>query len=139
MSTREHLLAIVEPAPGGDAILDLARDTVARGGTVSVVIAVTERVQRSIRALVESEELAHGEAEARALDQLRAYCAERVGGNFKLDTYIGTPGTDVVRYVTVETTAIALPARLAGNRLVERLAAYTGMPVIVIPSLSAAA
>ncbi len=139
MSTREHLLTIVEPTPGGDATLELAHDTVARGGTATVVMVITDRVQRDIRAFAESEELEYGQAEALALDRLQDYCRARLGGTATVDTYFGTLRSDIVRYVTSETTAIALPTRLVSDRLIERLSAYTGRPVIVTPSLSAAA
>lgn len=139
MSTREHLLTIVEPAPGGDATLRLARDTVARGGTASIVMVITDRVRRDIRAFAEAEDLDYGAAEAQALDQLRNDCVARVGPIADVVMVFGTIRSDVVRYVTSETTAIALPTSLIADRMVERLTTYTGRPVIVTPSHAAAA
>lgn len=133
----EHMLTIVEPAPGGDGTLGLAHETVARGGKASVVMVVTDRVLRDIRAFAESEDLGQGEAEALALDQLRAHCSDRIGGSPKLDTYYGTLGSDVVKYVSADTTAIAIPERLVADKLVQRLAVYSGRPVIVTPGRAA--
>lgn len=137
MSTREHLLTIVEPTRGGDATLALAHETVARGGAASVVIVMTDRVQRDIRAYAASAELGAREVEAEALDQVRTQCRTRIGGSTRLATHYGSLGSDVVRYVTSDTTAIALPERLAADGLVERIVAYSGRPVIVAPSRSA--
>lgn len=44
MGNREHMLTIVEPTIGGHATLDLAHETVERGGTASVVMVITGRV-----------------------------------------------------------------------------------------------
>ena len=137
--SHEHILAIVEPTIGGDATLDLAHETLTRGGTASVVMVITDRVQRDISAFAASEELDRGDAEARALEQLRAHCLDRIGGEARLETHYGSIGSDVVRYITADTTAIAIPARLASDKLIERIVAYSGRPVIVAPSLVAAA
>lgn len=134
MSKHEHLLTIVEPTPGGDTTLDLANETVARGGTASVVMVVTDRVVRDIRAYATAEGLGVGEAEAIALDQLRSQCNDRIGGTRCLMTHTGPLGNDVVKYVTASTTAIAIPGRLVTDKLVERLATKTGLPVIVAPN-----
>ena len=48
-------------------------------------------------------------------------------------TRYGPVGSDVVRYVTADTTAIAIPACLVTDKLVERIATYSGRPVIVAP------
>ena len=133
MSNPEHLLTIVEPSPGGDTTLDLARETVARGGTTTVLMVITDRVKQDIRAFADSEGLAVGEAEAIALDQLRTQCEEHIGGVPWLVTKYGSISSDVVQYVTEDTTAVAIPARLVTDKLVERIAAYSGRPVIVAP------
>ncbi len=133
MSHPEHLLTIVEPSPGGDTTLDLARDTVARGGTATVLMVITDRVKRDIRNFAESEGLAIGEAEAIALEQLQTQCQDRIGDVPWLVTKYGAIGSDVVQYVTADTTAVAIPARLVTDKLVERIATYSGRPVIVAP------
>lgn len=133
MTNREHLLAIVEPTTGGDATLELARETVARGGRATVLMVVTDRVQRDLRAYANSAELGKGEAEAIALDRMRARCRDHVGGSVGLDTHYGPLGSDLVKYVSADTTSIAIPAHLVSDRLVERVAVYSGRPVIVAP------
>ena len=45
MTKPEHLLTIVEPTHGGDTTLDLAHEAVARGGTATVLMVITERVR----------------------------------------------------------------------------------------------
>ncbi len=133
MSHHEHLLTIVEPIPGGDSTLGLAHDIVARGGSASVVVVITDRVRREFVAHAEADGLGGGEAEARAIQQLRAQYRDRIGGSPTLDIYYGALRSDVVRYVTPDTTAIAIPECLVADKLVERIAAYSGRPVIVAP------
>ena len=134
MTKHEHLLTIVEPTSGGDSTLDLAHETVARGGTATVLMVITERVERDIRAYAESEGLDVGEAEAIVLDQLRSQCSDRIGGVTWTVTRFGPVRSDVVKYITAETTAIAIPASLVTGKLVERIAIYSGRPVIVAPN-----
>lgn len=134
MPTNEHLLTIIEPAPGGDSALELARQTIARGGCASVVMIITPRVQRDIQAFAASEDLWKGDAEALALDQFREQCREATGGDPAIAVHYGALGSEVVQYVTSDTTAIAVPATLVSDKLVERLTAYSGRPVVVAPA-----
>ena len=134
---RDHLLTIVEPTPGGDTTLDLAQETAARGGDVSVVVVISDRVQRDIRDYAASEELDHADAEMLAVDQLLSQCRTRIGGMPDVRTHFGPVRTDVVKYVKPETTAIAVPERLADGNLARLLTVYTGLPVIVAPSRAA--
>lgn len=139
MINNEHLLTIVEPTTGGDATIELARSAVARGGTASVLMVITDRVQRDIRAFAASEELGYGEAEEQAILQLRGLCIEQIGDNVPIKMHFGALGSDVVKYISEDMTAVALPARLANNGMVERIVSYSGRPVIVAPSLVAVA
>ncbi|NNF64015.1 MAG: hypothetical protein HKN07_07115 [Acidimicrobiia bacterium] len=139
MNNNEHLLTIVEPTIGGDATIELARRAVARGGTASVLMVITDRVERDIRAFAASEELGYGEAEEQAIIQLRELCLEQIGETVPIRMHFGSLGSDVVKYITGDTTTIAIPARLANNGLVERIVSYSGRPVIVAPSLAAVA
>lgn len=133
MPQKQHLLAIVEPTPGGDTTLDLAHDTVAQGGSASVVMVVTDRIKRDIRAFADAEGLDRGEAEALALDQLRSHYSARIGGEPDFVTHYGPVDRDVVKHVTADTTAIAIPTQLANGKLVDRLATNSGRPVTVTP------
>ena len=141
MANREHLLTIVEPSPGGDSTLDLAHETVERGGTASVVMVITDRVQRDIRDFAQSENLHHKDAETLALDHYRASCTERVGGSPNVQVHFGDLVTGVhnhVRnYLSSETTGIAVPKRLASMRRVRRVAARAGIPIFVTPNQAA--
>ena len=139
MNNNEHLLTIVEPTTGGDATIELARRAVARGGSASVLMVITDRVQRDIRAFAASEELGYGEAEEQAILALRELCIEQIGDTVPITMHFGALGSDIVKYISGDTTGVALPARLANNGMVERIVSYSGRPVIVAPSLAAVA
>lgn len=133
MTKKEHLLTIIEPIPGGDTTLDLAHETVARGGTVTVVVFLTDRVERDIRHYAETAGISVREAEAITVRRLRTQCQDRIG-DVQLDsTRRGSVSSDVVQYITADTTAVAIPASLVSDKLVERIATYSGRPVIVAP------
>lgn len=139
MSKKEHLLAIVEPRTGGDVTLDIARETRSRGGTVTVLIVISESVQRDIRLFAASAELGKDEAQAQLLERFRTRCIERLGGDPQIDTHFGPLGSEVVKYVTSDTTAIAIPAPLATDGFVDRIVAYSGRPVMIVPTRLAVA
>lgn len=127
----------MEPTTGGDATVELAQEAVARGGRVSLLMVITDRVERDIKAYASSENLSRGEAEAIALDQFRSYYSERLGGEVNITTEYGTLSSDVVKYITADTTAVAIPERLVTDNLVQRIASYSGRPVIVAPNRAA--
>ena len=108
MAKREHLLTLVEPTKGGDATLDLAHNTVERGGDATVVMVITDRVRRDISDYAASENLDRADAEGRALTQLDSYCRTRVGGSTNVETRYSGARTDVAKLVTPEITAIAM-------------------------------
>lgn len=138
MTTHEHLLAIVEPTTRGDTTLELAHDVVERGGTVNLVLMVTKRVRKDIAAFAAGADLEIGEAEAIALDRLSLDCEQRVGGAESTTLAFGVAtNSDLLRYLTPDTTSIAIPANLASRRAVRRLAAATGLPVMVAPPSAA--
>lgn len=139
MSTNEHLFTIIEPAPGGDSTLDVARQTIARGGSASVALVITPRVEQDIQDFAASEDIGSGQAETLALDQFLERYRQAIGGDPTIAVHYGTLGSDVLKHMPPNTTAIAVPANLAKDRIVERLAAYTGRPVIVAPARRAVA
>jgi hypothetical protein len=137
VANREHLLTIVEPSPGGDSTLDLAHETVERGGTASVIMVITDRVQRDIRDFAQSENLHERDAEALALDRYREYCTTRVGGSPRVEVHFGNLVTGVHNHLTADTTGIAIPRRLSSLRRIRRFAARAHIPVFVTPNRAA--
>jgi hypothetical protein len=137
VANHEHLLTIVEPVPGGDTTLDLAHETVERGGTARVVMVITDRVRRDISAFAKSENLDLSDAETLALDRLRTQCADRVGGSPTVETYFGNLAVGLRDHLTDGTTAIAVPKHLGAGRRIRRTAAKAGIPLIVTPKRAA--
>lgn len=133
MTKQEHLLTIIEPIPGGDTTLDLAHETVVRGGTATVVVVVTDRAERAIKHYAETAGIGVGEAEAITFSRLRTQCHDRTGDVQLVIARRGSISSDVVQYITANTTAVAIPASLVTDKLVERIATYSGRPVIVAP------
>jgi hypothetical protein len=139
MSNKEHMLAIVEPRTGGEITIDIAKETRSRGGNVTVLIVISESVQRDIRLFAAPAELSNDEAQTQLLERFRRRCIERLGGDPQINTHFGPLGSKVVKYVTADTTTIALPALLATDGLVDRIVAYSGRPAMIVPSRLAVA
>ena len=100
---------------------------------------ISEIVQRDIRVAAASAEISTDEALAQLVERFRTRCAARLGGDPQIDTYFGSLGSEFVKYVSAKTTAIAVPASLATDGLVDRIVAYSGRPVMVVPSRLAVA
>lgn len=132
--TREHLLAVVEPTPDGDTTLDLAHDVAERGGAVSLVLVITPRVRQDIAAFAAGADLTLGEAEAIALDQFTLACEQQIGVSASTTiVHSSSDGRDVRRFLSPDTTAIAIPEQLTNGRSVRRITDQTGIPVVVTP------
>lgn len=109
----EHVLIVVEPSGDGDATLEIGRSVIARGGQVSVLMLVTDRIERDIRDFAASEDLDHGTAEAQALDQLTQFCIDRLGVAVDVQiAHVGRARIDLETYIDTRITAIAVPQRL---------------------------
>lgn len=134
MANTEHLLTIVEPTTGGDTTLDVARDVISRGGRASVVMVITDRVRRDIEAFAKAEGLDPLAAEGIALHRLH----ERYSTGGEVATHFGPLGAGLVQRLAADATSIAIPEGLLSRRLVERVVAASGRPVIVAPARRAA-
>lgn len=138
MNNTEHMLTIIEPTGGGDATVDIARDVVSRGGRASLLLVITDRVAREIGAFADSEDLNVLEAEGTALRRLSDRFSEAIGGVDRTTTHFGALGTELVTHIAPDVTSVAIPEGLLSSRLVERVVAYSGRPVVVAPARSAA-
>lgn len=134
MTTREHVLAIVEPTSASNGTLDLARSVVDRGGRASVAVIFTKRLRQDIDSFARHANLGIGDATEIALSHL-THAYEKRGGAATTVSIVGeaTLEHDVRRHIAPGTTSIAIPARLATRRTVRRLTSRTGLPVTVAP------
>lgn len=140
MTNREHLVAVIDTAPGATSALDIARDAVERGGRATLIVMFTTEDRRSIQALADAENLTVGEAEAIYLDRTQETYRAAVGGS---DTrtiirYRPSSARDILTAATqAKATAVAVPTSLASRRRWRSDLTKSSMPVVITPSTAA--
>ena len=137
MKNNTHLLVVADPSSGrGESALPLARQTLDRGGSVTVVTFLSGEEGAPLGAFAEVEEVSLIEASEIYLRQV----AERLGGGEGIATtsVLGAdPAGDLLAAIEeTGATVIALPGTVAGRhrRAVERLTAEASVPVVIAPS-----
>lgn len=129
MATNESILTVIEPTDGGDTALDLAHETVERGGEAKVVMVISDRVRRNIAEFARSENLSSADAEVYAIERLGEQVRSRIGANTSITTSYQTG--DLAKLVTPETTTVAVPAHFISRRGARKLSQQIGVPVVV--------
>lgn len=137
MTTREHVLTIVEPSASGEAPLAIANDLVARGGKATILVLIDDVARDDFRRFADAQDLDVHHGEAVAIDRMLDLYTTRVGGS---DTEaIVTDGRSSVRDILTlaaeaDATSIALPQQLARRRSVRKLVSESHLPVVVTPA-----
>jgi len=140
MNTQEHIVAVVEPTLDGEATIDIARDTVDRGGRATVVVLVSRRTMSDVRDFAESENLTVPDASEIYFERLAETYANRVGSNetVAIVTESVSSGRSVFETaVRVGPTTIAMPQRLANRRGWRPAVASSDVPVLIAPAPAA--
>lgn len=136
MHGREHLLAVVEATPSGEAPLEVAHDIVARGGRATVVFLINAAMRRDIAAFAAAEDLAAGSAEAIAINRLSDAYARRIGGE-ETDVVVWhmtpSPRALIDAATASDATSIAVPQDIARHRHWRALLTDAPVPVVVTP------
>lgn len=114
---KEHALAVVEPSLDGDTTLELAKETVARGGAATVVVLLGRETEANIAAFANAEDLTLPDGREIYLNRLSAMYADLFGDRvrFVID------GRHADRQVFAEAargnaTSVIMPQRLVGLR-----------------------
>ena len=137
MKLQEHLLAVVEPNQAGELSLDIASDTVARGGRATLLVLLNDQTRNDFRRFADCEDLEVHHGHALALDRLADSYASRVGGN-DTETIILDPTSSARDLLDVaartQATSIAIPQQLATRRNLRKLVSDASVPVLVTPA-----
>ena len=136
MQQRQHILAIVDGTPGGEAPLDIAHRAVEQGGRATVLVLISNEDRNHIRALADSENLSVGEAEAIYIDRTIELFTARVGGDETSTVVSGglRNGRAALEAASrVHATAVAVPRELAARRAWRNAFGRAPMAVVITP------
>ncbi|MGB5167239.1 MAG: hypothetical protein WBO84_03090 [Acidimicrobiia bacterium] len=142
MKTQEHVVAFVEPTLDGESALKIAQETVKDGGRATVVVLVSRQTMTDVRAFAESENLTVPDATAIYFDRLASTYASRLGNEgasavVTESVYSGRYLFDVA--ARANPTTIVMPQRLANRRGWRSFVGRSHVPVLITPSVAAAA
>ena len=142
MKTQEHVVAFVEPTLDGESALKIAQETVKEGGRATVVVLVSRQTMTDVRAFAESENLTVPDATAIYFDRLASAYASRLGNEdasavVTESVYSGRHLFDVA--ARANPTTIVMPQRLANRRGWRSFVGRSHVPVLITPSVAAAA
>lgn len=137
MTTREHIVTVVDGGYGGDAPLDIAQRAAAHGGRATLMVLLSDQDHRNIRALAASEEMALGAAEARYIEDTIAALTAQVGGE-KTTAIVGVRSHEHrdladMALGTDGATTVVIPQRIAGRRPWRNVLHHARIPVVVTP------
>lgn len=134
-----NVVAVVDNPAEAETTLEIARKTVQRGGSATVVLLRTPQVIRDIRNMARQQQISPVVAEQLYVDRARE----------TFNTTIGHETTTIVPHrlasargivdtaTKARATAIAVPASLTRRRGWARALAHAPVPVTVTPSRAA--
>jgi hypothetical protein len=136
--TAEHVVAVLEKPTGEEASLRIARDSVLRGGSATVVVLMTSQLRRTIREMARQQQISTVEAEQFYLDRVREAIRNSVGGEVVIVIRRSTRVQHVLATAfEARATALAIPTSMAGRRGWGRALATSPIPVTFTPALAA--
>ena len=134
----EHIVAVVEPTIASESTLDVAHDTVSRGGRASVVVLLTKETIGNIRKFAEVEELRFPDAREIFLERLTDGYAARVGiGESSVVTLDFYSGRSVIESAQTHATTIAIAQEVANLRGWRAPIFRSRVPILISPTKAA--
>lgn len=136
MDNREHLLTFIVPNKAGETSLDIAAESVARGGKATLVVLLDKAVREDFRRFAEAEDLDAPTGEAIARERLIDFYSSRVGG-VDTETVLADVNSsrDMLRTAeAAHATSIVIPQELAARPDLQKFMSSTRIPVTVAPA-----
>jgi hypothetical protein len=140
MSNQEHLVAVIDHPGEAGATIDIARETVNRGGRATLILLLTADDRKTIQALAEGERLSIGEAEAVFVGRLQENYRRRVGAGDIRTIVRNRPSSAravLAAASQARATTLAVPSSVARHRRWGRALSRSPLPIVVTPPRAA--
>jgi hypothetical protein len=141
LSDREHIIAVIDPTRDTEPTLEIARETVRRGGKATLVLLLGADDRRTMQALAEGARLSLGQAEEIYIDRATSALLRSVGGAGTTAIVRYRPSTARDLLATAErlrATSLSVPASLVRQRQWRSALSNMPLPVYVTPARRAA-
>lgn len=136
---KEHTIAVVEPSIDGDSTtVELARETVARGGDATILVLIGRETMDNVTAFSKSENLDIHDGRAIYFERLAKGYEDLFGARVKLIA----DGAHAERFVfdaasQEQATSVVMPQRLVGRRNWKSAVSKSQVPVLLAPPKAA--
>lgn len=139
MTNQEHIVAVVEPTPNGEAPLEMAENTIRRGGQATVVVVLTRPTLDDIRAFAAAEDLTVPDAKEIFVDRLVDQYSARLGVAESRIVAIGDYSARSVMQGAedLNATTIAMPQMMARRHGWRGSIVRSRLPVVITPPKAA--
>jgi hypothetical protein len=135
---KEHTLAVLEPTLDGDITVNIAKETIARGGDATIIVLLGRETEASIAAFANAEDLTFADGREIYLNRLAAMYTELFGDRVRFVA----DGRHADRHVFDEAirghaTSVIVPQRLVGHRNWKTAVTKSQVPVLLAPPKAA--
>lgn len=135
---KEHTLAVVEPSLDGDSTLEIAKDTLARGGDATIVILLGRETTANIAAFAAAENLGLADGRAIYLERLSEMYTHLFGDRVRFVVDGRHADRDVFKEVERgHATSVIMPQRLVSYRNWKSAVSKSQVPVLLAPPKAA--
>ena len=140
MTSREHLVAVVEPTLDGEVPIEIARQAFDRGGKATVILLIGKETVANIAAFSNAEDLTFPDAREIYLERITELYSEIFNGKDRVT--IVADGPDANRFVfdratRDSATSVVVPQRLVSRRNWKSSVAKSPVPVVIAPAKAA--
>lgn len=135
---KEHTLAVLEPSIDDGTTVDIARETLARGGDATIMVLLGRATAANIAAFADSENLGIADGREIYLDRLAASYMGLFGNRVRFIE--DGPRADRVVFDEVtrgHATSVVMPQRLVGHRNWKSSVSKSQVPVLLAPRKAA--
>ena len=137
MTLFDHLVVLIEPVTGDDAIVDLARQAAADGGRVTVLLRPTPRFEADVAGFARSEELDLDVANDLAIERVVERYRSLIGSGAAV-VVAGDSGLPLEHPSLVGASALAVPASAMYEPALRAQLSRSPLPVVVAPGVDRA-
>lgn len=132
MTLLDHIVLLVEPVAGDEAVVQLAKETTAGGARVTVLLRLTDRFQADVASFARSEELDHDVAAELAVERV----VDRYRALIGADTAVIVAGARLpLEHPALSgATALAVSASAMDEPALKAELANSPVPVVVVPN-----
>jgi hypothetical protein len=133
MPLLDHVVVLIEPTGVDDQLADFARETVASGGRVTIILRLSTRFQADVSGFADSEDLDVGMAEELALERIAELYRSMIDPAAGIVLVGDDEKLPLEHPALASATALLVSATVLADERVRAELARSPLPVVVAP------